>query len=350
MKRHWLTYLLSICAALSSCTDGEVLIDRISEPTAARQVPISFASSYVDHAATRHTSELREHLSTMGVWGWYSGTSDNYTPAFEDQFVAYNADSARWEYKPLQYWQEGNHYSFFAYAPHQRLTDAKVDINPTTRMISIKGVTLHGYNLQDIPSFNVKEQFAGTPDTDWMVARAGQTATGTAGMDIEFMMQHILAKLNVRIKTDLKLLLEQHITQLTADSVVIGTLAAKGDFVQQLTHTPLLTDPAQAAINEWAVSDTILILKETHASTIEETPVYLIESLVLPQHISSQATATLYYSYHYDDGHKEECRYQMPLTEAFTRFASGHNYTLTFTLSPKRIVFEAGAANWEKNL
>ena len=117
MKRHWYTYLLGLSALLiSSCTECEVLID-YPVTIASREVPISFCSSYVDHAATRHASALSEHLKTMGVWGWRNGMWDDNTPVFTDQAVAYNADSTRWEYAPLKYWREKCRYTFCADTP-----------------------------------------------------------------------------------------------------------------------------------------------------------------------------------------------------------------------------------------
>lgn len=350
VRKHWTTYLWSIGIALmSSCAEHDVLIDT-SEVANSHEVPISFAGSYVDNAATRHSNELCQHLPTMGVWGWCTDLEEPQTPVFTDQLVAYNPDSARWEYSPLQYWREGCNYTFSAYAPHQQQTDAVVSIDSASRMISIHNVILHGHNLQDTPTDTVIELFRGTPDTDWMVSRSGQSVVGMAGMGVEFVMQHILSKLNVCIKADPALLKKRNLTYITADSIVVGSLAAQGDFVQQLTHTPVLVDPAEAEIEEWTTRNFTLYIKGTHACALMDTPTYLVESLVLPQYIAPESTVTLYYSFHFANGHKEECRYRMPLGEAFTRFASGYNYTLTFTISPQRIMFEAGATDWEKNL
>lgn len=346
MNRHWQTYLYTICLALlCSCADNDVLIDT---PAAAsnRETPIEFVSSYVDHA-TRHYSELCQHQPTMGVWGWRTGLKETNTPVFIDQVVKHNADSARWEYSPIQYWREGCDYTFIAYAPHQQQTNATVSIDPVTRMISIHNVELHGDNLQATPTDAVQELFRHTTDTDWMVAREELSVVGMAGIGVEFVMQHLLAKLNIRIMADAELLKKRYITHLTADSIVVGTLAAQGDFTQQLTHTPVLIDPAEAEIDEWVVRDTTLYIIGKQPADIKETPTYLVESLVLPQYIAPDAMVTLYYSFHFASGRSEECRYRIPLSEAFTRFASGHNYTLTFTLNPRRITFEAGATDWE---
>lgn len=341
----------SLCLLLlSSCAETDVLLEPYSQKEAACEVAIGFAGSYVDNALTRHSNALNIHLGSMGVWGWRNGMWDNNTLVFDDQAVAYNNDSARWEYAPLQYWREECQYSFHAYAPHQAQSDAQVSIDTATHMISIKHVVLHGYNLQDSPSDSVKELFNNTPDTDWMIARAGQTAVGAAGMDVEFMMQHILAKLNIRIKADSLLVNNIGISSVTADSISVGALPAEGDFVQQLTHTPIISQPEEADIEEWKVHPSSLYIKGRHACELKDTPTYLVEALVLPQHISDTSTITLHYSYHFSDGHNEECCYRMPLSDAFSRFVAGHNHTLTFTISPKRIVFEAGATDWERNI
>ena len=349
MKRHWTTYLLSICALLiCSCTQREVLIEG---PThGSREVPISFCGSYVDHATTRHPSALRDHLTSMGVWGWCNGMWDDNVQIFADQAVTYNPDSTRWEYNPLQYWHNQCHYTFYAYAPHQQVTDSQVHIDVESHMISIDHVTLHGCNLLDTPSDSAKELFAHTTDTDWMVARAGQTAVGAAGMDVEFMMQHILGKLNIRIKECEELSIRPYLTGITADSIVIGALPAHGDFAQQFTHTPIISDPDEADIEEWAAYDTTLYIKGTHAAQVTVKPIYLVEALVVPHHVGADSHVELYYSYHYKDGHTEQCRYQMPLTDAFSRFVSGYSHTLTFTVCSSRIDFEAGADDWERRV
>ena len=347
MNRRWYTYLWSLgVVLLSSCAKSDMLIDTPAE-TKSRQTAIGFTGCYVDNALTRHANALCEHLRTMGVWGWCNGMWDDNTLVFDNQAVAYNNDSTRWEYSPLQYWREECQYTFCAYAPHQGDSGVEVSVDSATHMIHIHHVTLHGHNLQDTPTDTVKELFRDTPDTDWMVARAGQTAVGKAGMDVEFMMQHILAKLNIRIKADSALLRKRRISHITADSIDVGTLAAQGDFCQQLAHTPILSDSAEAGIEEWTATDTTLYINCAHACEMKETPTYLIESLVMPQHISSQATVTLYYTYHFANGHTEQCRHRIALTDAFSRFASGYNYTLTFTLKPHRIVFDAGATGWE---
>ena len=347
--KHWFTYLCCIAlVGLCACAESDVLVD-ISPAKEKGEMPIGFSSSFVDHALTRHANELNVHLSSMGVWAWRSGyLKDSARLVFDDQDIYYNNDSAYWEYSPLQYWREGSYYEFCAYAPHQSMqSDARVSIDSATQMISIRGARLYGYNLQNAPCDTVKELFRDTPDVDWMVARAGQTAEGKAGMDVEFMMQHLLSKLNVRIKLDKALLNKPYISKITADSIVIGRLPAQGDFVQQLKHSPIISDPAEAGVQEWTAYDTTLYIKAQSDYALGEKALYIVESLVIPQEIDRGPKITLYYSYHFTNGCQEQCRYRLRLQEAFPRFISGRSYTLTFTISPKRIVFDTGVSGWE---
>ena len=311
-------------------------------------MPICFVCSFVDNAVTRHVNELCEHAPSMGVWGWRSSSQETNTPVFLDQQVIHNPDSARWEYSPLQYWREGCSYSFSAYAPHQQNTGCEVGIDSDTHMLSIKNVTLHGHNLQSTPSNTLQELFRDTPDTDWMIARAGQTAVSDANMGIEFMMQHILGKLNIGIKGDEAIVKSPHVASVTVDGIVVSGLPSRGDFTQQLAHTPMLNNTDEMAIEEWAVRASDLEIECKQPCTLATTPTYLVESLVMPHHIDDTSTVKLYYTYHFTDGVNEQCRYSLPLTKAFSRFVSGYNHTLIFTICPNRIVFEVGTIGWKE--
>ena len=324
-------------------------VEDLPEVASLRMEPICFDCSFVDNAVTRSANELCGHASTMGVWGWRSSSSETNTPVFLDQEVVHNPDSARWEYAPLQYWREGCSYSFAAYAPHQQDTGCEVSIDSDTHKITIKNVTLHGHNLQSTPSDALQGFFRDTPDTDWMIARAGQTAVSGTGMSIEFMMQHILGKLNIRIKGGEAMLARPAITSVTVDSMVVNALPSQGDFTQQLSHTPILNNADELAIQEWAVQASNLKIKCKQACTLAVTPVYLVESLVMPHHIDTSSTIKLYYTFHYTDGVSEQCRYRMPLTDAFSRFVSGYNHTLSFLVCSDRIVFEAGTNGWKED-
>lgn len=323
-------------------------VEEFPEVATLQMEPICFHCSFVDNAVTRGANELCQHTSTMGVWGWSTAQHQTHTPVFIDQKVIHNPDSARWEYTPLQYWREGSTYSFAAYAPHQDNTGCKVSVDPNSHMISIGQVSLHGHNLQSTPSSSLHELFRHAPDIDWMVARAGQTAVSDANMDIEFMMQHILGKLNICVRACKTMLERPHIASVTVDSLVVSNLPAEGDFTQQLAHTPVLDNPQEVATEEWTVRKPDLEITCKQPCQLATTPTYVVEALVLPHRISEASTVEMHYTFRYTDGLVEQCSYHIPLNEAFSRFVSGYNHTLTFVVCSNRIVFKAGTIGWKE--
>ena len=337
MRKICTKYLLSILALLlCGCVENDVLID-YSAQKENKEKPIGFSGCFINNALTRHANELYEHLPSMGVWAWCTGMSGVSELVFDNQQVDYNADSLRWEYAPLKYWREACDYDFYAYAPHEvSQNDAQVSIDAQSRGISISGAHLYGHNLQDTPTDSVKELFRNTPDVDWMLARNGQHAVGEAGLKVEFIMQHLLSKLNISVKADEELLNRPCISGLSVDSVVVGALPAQGDFVQNATP------------QEWTAYDTTLYIKGTRACELGAKPMYVMESLVFPQEVSEDAMVTLYYTYHFSDNNHEHCCFRVPLSDAFAAFVSSRSYTIAFTISPKRIVFDTGVSHWEK--
>lgn len=347
MSRRWYTYLFAFCVALwCSCTEPDVYVDGNAETDARVLPPICFTNSYVDNAVTRNSNALSEHQISMGVWGWRIDDTSTEEEIFSNQYVSYNPDSTIWSYNPLRYWDKDSRYAFYAYAPHQSNSMANVSIDAVSKHLAMRNVTLHGHNLQAEPTYTVKKLFVNTPDIDWMVARGGQVATGKSVMEVEFTMQHILAKFNINVKADTALL--SRISSLSVDSIVVGKLIAQADFVQQLNHTPLLATPEETDVVEWTNhSASTLYIRGLQSCEITEEPIYLIESLVIPQQISDDVAITLYYTYRQEDGHVEECRYRLPLNKVVDYFVSGYDHTLTLVLGVHGVVAEKGISKYE---
>ena len=86
---------------------------------------IEFSESVINSSvrSTRSgSSNLSDHTTTMGVWGWRStldGQIVNETQ-FANKLVQFK-DSI-WTYSPKKYWISGSHYRFYAYAPYTQET------------------------------------------------------------------------------------------------------------------------------------------------------------------------------------------------------------------------------------
>ena len=337
-----------MAAIMLSACNSDVLLDE--EPsTVDSPVAIGFDNGYVDNAAcTRATTyQLNEYAQTMGVWGWEKDNKETESLIFDNHNIEYN-DTA-WEYTPLRYWKEGCTYKFYAYAPHtsnQKGNKAVVTLNETTGMISIAGVTLNGDNLHEAKTATeqMKSFITAPNDVDWMVARTGQTAQGTAHNIVEFTMQHVLAKLNVRIRKTESLPTDADIKEIRVNSLSIGTMAADGSFTQK--HKA--TQDATTSEEEWATGNTTLTLNGTKDFSVTTLWQYMLESLVIPQAMPN-ADVKLVYSFVFTDGRKEYFTYCTPLKEVFStvsHLVSGNSYTISFTIEPDVIKFDSGTNIW----
>ena len=338
---------VTIVATLSAC-NNDVLLDE-EQHTKESLVAIGFDNSFVDNAVgTRATTlKLSEYAQSMGVWGWQKDENAAEEQLFKNHMVEYNG--TKWEYAPLKYWDTASTYRFYAYAPHsakQKGNSAAVALDKATGMISISNVKLQGDNLQETNAgAEQKKTFiTASNDVDWMVARTGQTATGSSHAIVEFTMQHVLAKLNARIRISDVLATDAGIKDVKVNSMTIGKLAADGSFKQQ--H--YATQAATAVEQEWTTGDDKLTLSGTTDFTVTTKWQYMLESLVIPQAIPN-AEIQFVYSFVFTDGRTEYYTYRISLAEVFntiTHFVSGNSYTISFTIAPDVIKFDAGTSSW----
>lgn len=338
-----------MAAIMLSACNSDVLLDE--EPsTVDSPVAIGFGNGYVDNAVgTRAaTYQLNDYAQTMGVWGWQKDETAVECQIFKNHKVENNG--TKWAYSPLRYWDSGSCYTFYAYAPHvsdQKGNAATVSLNESTGMISISGVTLKGDNLHDMtPSTEQKKSFkTAANDVDWMVARAGQTAVGETHSTVGFTMQHVLSKLNARIRQSEVLTTDADIKEIRINSMTVDKLAAEGSFIQK--HTA--TQGVKGIEEEWTTGKTTLTLNGAKdvAATTDWT--YVLESLLIPQAMRAVSELTLVYSFAFSDGRTEYYTYRMALNEIFcniTHFISGNSYTVSITIAPDIIKFDTDVTNW----
>ncbi len=288
---------------------------------------IGFSNGCVDNpvlAKTRATTSLSEFHETMGVFGW-ENTADGSNKLFPNTKVTYKDPD--WEYSPLKYWENVNTYDFYAYAPHS----ASVTINDSTRMISIPGIMLNG---------------TAANDTDWMLART--PVAGRSGMlheTVEFVMNHLLAKFEVVAMLGTDIAKDNDITAVSISSFTIDKFVSKADFAQ--AATPALT--------EWTYDDTkdpytLAMSAPTDLKTAADNSATLMKHIILPQTIDEDACISLKYSIT-SGGKTEPFVFTKPLkdvmaTKSITQFDGNSCYTLTFTIGPSVIKFDADVTDW----
>lgn len=337
-------YILTLMAVLLySCTNEEVFVENNEQkPVSA----ISFDQSLVDKVS-RADINLSTYATTMGVWGYRNAATDNEM-IFKNQRVDFYADLG-WRYSPLKYWDAQSEYDFYAYTPYDQNAVSIDTTDPRAYILNINNIALTGVNLQETPSAAEKMIFNGTADTDWMVARAGEkNVMGSSHNTVQFSMQHILSKLNVRMRISptMENLLGE--ATVTVDKVTIGSLHSKGDFTQKLTATPATVEEKATSATEWSLTDDEITLQHTNVETLTTANLYLIESLVIPQVTDAEDKIYIEYTIHYAD-HTEKFKFSKSLRDIdpeLQQFCTGYNYTLSFLINPDQIIFTANACNW----
>ena len=373
-KRAWawlpLMAGMAVVLLLSACVPDDVTVpDGSADGQKPQRFAIGFSNEFVENnmaSRTRATAgtALSEHSTTMGVWGWRTDDVITDEDLFIDHLVSYTPDTD-WAYTPLRYWEQHSTYRFNAYAPHSsdaRAAATTVSVDEASGFISIAPITVTGDNIRTAAnaSHDLLNTFIASPDIDWMIAREGQRAKGDTRMKVQFVMQHILSKFNVRIRVDSVIAADEGVSAVSVDKLVISPFLSTADFTQKLNHTPDPTSAADMAAGEWTLDDTaaaIALNGATDVTPIDDRYTYVLESLLVPQALTDDMEVLLVYSFTYADGRTEHFTYGMKLADAFGegtlsgaegQFVGGSSYTLSFTIEPDIISFDGGVSDWSE--
>lgn len=310
---------------------------------------IDFGNGFIDNpVSTRAVTYLSDHTSSMGVFGWQKLDDDEYN-LFTDEYIYYSDSLGNWTYLRKRYWDTKSTYRFYAYAPHSSAVEgAEVGINRSTGEFSISGVRLTGSNaVMEGGSRAPLGSFGGVTDTDWMIDRIGRTGVrGAAGTRVMFNMQHILSKLNVRVRTYGALSTDES-TIIVIDSIIIGEFKGEADFVQRLNHTPNPDIEDDVTVTEWSVNaaGSSYSIRSAENVAIDAQGMYVIESLIIPQGTTAEQSVKVCYTMFTGDGRTERFTSRLPL-DMFGSFMAGNSYTLTLNIGPDVITFSTGCEQW----
>ena len=335
MKKFVLGFGLALLAV--GCSN-EVLVEEQQNPQEEVQTPISFAT-FADKQVRSQSVLMEDYHNTIAVYG----VKENVTvqTVFNNVTLTYTPGGTPndWAYSPLRYWDKQADYEFIAFAPASapmayELHDGKVTGGQFKTSASY---TLVGQNLQNGTSNEeIYTGFTGGEgkDTDIMLAHM-VSANGTTKGIVNFNFYHILSKLNVAVKLNASL----------GSSVV----KVKNITISGLKKTGAYTDAdGWTATSTLSDSDYKLQFNNASGVAVNATKaLYFLESLVMPQAMAG--TLNMEYTIT-SDGYSETYYYEQSLADIFTAttFDKGSNYTITFTISPSVITFDAKVSNWAK--
>ena len=353
VARHRILGLLAVIMLLTGCQYESIANQLREEKGRNDSLAISFGNGVIDNPVkTRALTLLSQHTNTMGVWGWQTTDENLEVLLFNDKLVSYDPELKDWTYSPARYWEKGSSYRFYAYAPNaSTVPGTSVSINESTGRITINNVVLDGCNtLSTAPQPYPYGTFCSVTDVDWLVDREGKTVNPEqVGSLVTFNMQHIMAKLIVSVNPT-KTLNDDGI-KVVLDSLSIGQFYSKGDFTQILDHSPVIGIESDESVVEWQI-DSIhptYMLRSAYNAEIDSAGSYVIESLLLPQHVDSTQNILVNYSMHYPGGRVEHFDSRISLQSAFSVFRCANSYTLHLLVGPEIITFNAGAQQWDND-
>ena len=327
---------------LTGCAYDDTVKELREQDNYSESLAIEFSNGLIDKpVTTKAATLLSEHSGSMGVWGWQKADQNDEDCLFLNQEVTFDTILNKWTYSPVRYWESHSSYRFYAYAPHSdSVPGATAAIDSATHAISIEGITLQGDNTIKAGVPESPSNFAQVNDVDWMLDRTGQNHVGLTRDEVTFNMQHILAKICVKACRS-NYFLGDTVTTVTIDSLKIGGFISQGDFVQSFDSVSI------ARSNEWTLVDTLLryTITSAHDVSIPDSALYVLESLIIPQHTEDSQYVQIWYSI----GSVNHFNYVFRLNQAFGKFDTGCNYILSIVLGPDVITFDSGVSEWDNS-
>ena len=177
-----------------------------------------------------------------------------------------------------------------------------------------------------------------------MLDRTGQNHVGLTRDEVTFNMQHILAKICVKVCRS-NYFLADTVAAVTVDSLKIGGLVSQGDFVQSFDSVSI------ARSREWTLVDTLprYTITSAHDVSIPDSALYVLESLIIPQQTQDSQYVKIWYSIGNEGGYINHFNYIFKLNQAFGKFDTGCNYILSIVLGPDVITFDSGVSEWDNS-
>lgn len=359
MRKSYL--IIAAAAVLASCAQSEKLNNVIKEET-----PTVIGFNTISEKATRANVEnLEDYHGTFSV---YSTKKSNNTGAIE---VVFNGDDAadiitfdanrlapnNWTYSPYRYWDKQATYAFVAVAPNSDIvkyskSDNVADNAGTFITASATGYTLTGQNLQPATTTNaeIRKGFDGKDGNDTDLMTSGKvTRDGAAEVtDVNLEFKHILAKLNIAIAKDPTF---DNVKVIIKKVQVVG-LDDNGTYYEGTSDTESAWTSSKVDTTYtllWENADGIELPGSTDQGAGEK--LYFIESLVMPQSIEQDVEKLIIDYTIVTETREERYNYELKFDDGqykvFEGFQERNNYTVSLTVRPNVITFDASAILWE---
>ena len=391
MKKSYLM-IAAAAAMLAACSSNDTFKE-VVDNNAPKSFIFSAFADKVTKAPNTNSASLQDFYTVFGVYGFKNvdrnGTATD-EPIFQNEpNEFFEADQAgtvvystagqkpsdewgtpltldKWYYEDIRYWDKmANSYAFFAIAPYEATPDPAHDVDASYDNIMI-GSSSDKYDISTEENLAITGTPTAVPQAalsysgfskDYMLA-AKSDATSS---DVTLVFHHILAKLNVKIA---KAATYAGSRELKIGELKIAGLAKEGYYEYTTSFST----------NGWTTNDTYARDITDDFSLTDATTNYnncfWIETLMFPQTtkckaITSQkddtALSDMYLYIEYFIGtERYEAYYDFAnvwgatavnddsgndATNSYT-FVQGNEYTLTLTVGPDPIHFDAQVTPW----
>ena len=394
-KRH---LIILAAAALTACTNQEVLTDALSNNNSA-QSAIGFSSfseksskgnvndplrleyyhnSFVVYG-TRQDVKNASIYSVFGELAQKPDTLNGETCRYLDDDIDVDINLGDWRYKWNRYWNKQSRYGFVAYAPASANNPLRYFYHkanaligdPLNKFITSTPYVLQGTNLQSPATYAPKikgftVEAGGDLDlmvSDTVMENGSNHSTSNGGVNgkVHFQFRHILAKFNVNIvKTE-----AVQKSTVTMKEIRIEGLKDCGSYDESRYVSTLDT-----VISGWTASysttPSTYVIRYTGEQALSDgsypqgvykkgAPIYFIESLIMPQQITAPDQVKMYITYtikeNKDGAPTQEFNDQeidlYNIAEYNHEFLDGFNYTLNLTVGPDLIMLDPYVTDWD---
>ena len=361
--------IIAAAAMLASCWETEKIGNDMVNDTPA---VIGF-NTISENATKANVENLENYHGTFNVYS--TKKSNNSTTATPE--VVFNGDAAadlitfdatkmapnNWTYSPYRYWDKQATYAFVAVAPNSNIVkfttpDNVANAEGTYVTANAAGYTLVGQNLQSAEApanAEIRKGFTGADggDTDIMTAEKITRNGASAVEDVNLQFRHILAKLNIAIAKDPTF----DNVKIVIKKVQVVGLDDTGIYNEAISDTQSAWTNTSLSNNSYALvwenADGIELPKGEGQGDeyVPGEKLYFIESLVMPQTIE-QDIEKLIIDYTIVNGdliqkYNYELKFNDGEYQVFEDFRERNNYTISLTVRPNVITFDASAILWE---
>lgn len=365
MKKSYL--IIASAAILASCAQNETLNEIVKEET-----PTVIGFNTISEKATRAdgVENLEDYHASFNV---YSTKVSNNPGADQTPVVVFDGnlqadlisfDANRmapnnWTYSPYRFWDKQATYSFVAVAPNSEIVKYSksgdvADNAGTFVTTAATGYTLTGQNLQtsDAPAeAEIRKGFTGADGGDTDVMTSGKITRNGADPveDVNLEFKHILAKLNIAIAKDPTF---DNVKVLIRKVQVVG-LDDNGTYYEGTSDTESAWTSTKVNDDyklQWENANGIELPGSTEDANGKK--LYFIESLVMPQSIEKDVEKLIIDYTIVTETREEKYNYELkfddgdPKHKVFENFRERNNYTISLTVRPNIITFDASAILW----